>query len=135
MIYVEAFDCRPPADALGEEAEVAALRLRVAQLETALESNRLIGEALGLVMAEFHLSHDHAWDLLRRLSQHSNRKLVRVSADIVRDHHELLRSASPAGDVAARHGEHARPAVRHLTSVAKPACGPRPHDRDHPESP
>jgi GAF domain-containing protein len=55
---------------------------QAAQLEVALRTNRVIAEAVGIVMATYHLDEERAFDLLRLTSQHHNRKLREV-ADIV----------------------------------------------------
>lgn len=52
----------------------AAARTR-AQMETAMESRKDIGEALGLVMATYHLEEDRALKLLKQVSQDRNVKL------------------------------------------------------------
>lgn len=59
-----------------------AARERV-QLEQALSSRDVIGQAKGILMAQSHITADEAFDLLRRASQRLNRKLVSVAEDIV----------------------------------------------------
>lgn len=54
------------------------------QLGTALHSRTIIGQATGLVMGRFEVDASQAFDYLRRLSSHSNRKLVDVASTIVR---------------------------------------------------
>lgn len=68
-------------------------RERSANLQTALESNRRIGLAVGLVMAEYHLGPEAAFDVLRRSSQATNRKLRELAEDVIA-------KATPAADVA-----------------------------------
>ncbi|MCU1538096.1 MAG: hypothetical protein JWP82_2447 [Humibacillus sp.] len=63
------------ADGLGQ-AQVAA------HLQVALRSSRLIGAAIGIVMASCKVSEDVAFEMLRKASQDSNTKL-RVVADEV----------------------------------------------------
>lgn len=46
-----------------------------AQLETALASRKDIGEALGLIMATYHLNEDQALQLLKKISQDRHMKL------------------------------------------------------------
>jgi GAF domain-containing protein len=48
----------------------------------ALESNREIGVAVGVLMARYGLSRTQAFDVLRLASQHSNRKLRDVAAEV-----------------------------------------------------
>jgi GAF domain-containing protein len=54
-----------------------------AQLEQALASRTTIDQALGVLMAQQHCTADQAFSLLRSHSQHNNRKLRDVAADIV----------------------------------------------------
>ena len=54
-------------------------------LTRALESRKVIGQALGLVMAEYGIDEDAAFAFLRRASSHSNVKLRDVAARIVED--------------------------------------------------
>lgn len=57
-------------------------RDRASNLLKALESNREIGVAMGILMQRHHLTRDQAFDVLRVASQDSNRKLVDVAADV-----------------------------------------------------
>ncbi|GAB3468427.1 ANTAR domain-containing protein [Kineococcus endophyticus] len=70
----------PRAEAGGEADRVAALEREVAQLRTALENRPRIEHAVGIVMQLVGCDETLAWDLLSRLSQHTNVK-VRVMAD------------------------------------------------------
>lgn len=51
-------------------------------LQRALASNREIGAAMGILMIEHKLTGDQAFDLLRRASQHSHRKLASLAAEV-----------------------------------------------------
>jgi ANTAR domain/GAF domain len=51
-------------------------------LEIALESSRVIGMAMGILMSSKLLTADQAFDALRRASQDSNRKLRDVALDV-----------------------------------------------------
>jgi GAF domain-containing protein len=53
------------------------------QLEQALASRAIIGQAMGIVMARHHCDADLAFAVLRRRSQTSNRKLRDIAADLV----------------------------------------------------
>ena len=53
------------------------------QLGQALENRDTIGQAKGIIMAAQNLSSDAAFDVLRRASQRSNRKLSEVAREIV----------------------------------------------------
>ena len=65
---------------------LSALRTReqVDQLEQAVRSNRDIGVAMGILMAHRLITRDEAFELLRRASQQSHRKLVAVADDVIR---------------------------------------------------
>ncbi len=54
----------------------------ITQLEKALESRDIIGQAKGLLMAQ-GISADEAFDILRRVSQRTNQRLRNVAADVV----------------------------------------------------
>ncbi len=53
------------------------------QLREALESRELIGQAKGILMARERCSADAAFDILREVSQRTNRKLREVAQDVV----------------------------------------------------
>ena len=61
------------------------------QMEEALQSRDLIGQAKGILMAREGIAADQAFDMLRRASQRLNVKLRDVAGGIVE------RSAAPAG--------------------------------------
>ena len=65
--------------------EVLTLRREVETLEAALLSSRVIGAAVGLVMAEQQVSRATALDMLRTLSQNSNTRLAVIAARLVAD--------------------------------------------------
>lgn len=54
------------------------------QLEQALRSSRLIGAAIGIIMANRHVNETDAFRLLSKGSQNTNRKLRVLAEDIVR---------------------------------------------------
>ena len=56
---------------------------RARNLKIALESNREIGVAIGVLMHEHRLSREQAFDVLRAASQDSNRKLADVAREVV----------------------------------------------------
>jgi anti-anti-sigma factor len=58
-------------------------REKIANLEKALQSNRDIGMALGIIMARRAMTPANAFDLLRTVRQRSQRKLAEVAADVV----------------------------------------------------
>ena len=57
---------------------------QVAQLRQAVTSDRMIGTAIGLLMGTRRISEAEAFDLLRVVSQHTNRKLRDVAVEVVR---------------------------------------------------
>ncbi len=56
---------------------------RSMHLQRALDSNRQIGVAIGILMAELKIPQDEAFAVLTRASQHLHRKLRDVAADVV----------------------------------------------------
>ena len=58
-------------------------RERSSQLSVAVESNREIGMAMGILMHQYTLSREQAFDVLRITSQDTNRKLAVVAAEVV----------------------------------------------------
>lgn len=57
-------------------------RGRADHLTRALESNREIGVAMGVLMHQHRLTRDQAFDLLRVASQDSNRKLADIASEV-----------------------------------------------------
>jgi AmiR/NasT family two-component response regulator len=55
---------------------------RATHLLRALQSNREIGVAVGVLMARYGISREQAFDLLRIGSQRSNRKLAELAAEV-----------------------------------------------------
>ncbi|GGI05190.1 GAF and ANTAR domain-containing protein [Egicoccus halophilus] len=54
-----------------------------AGLHTTIRSRDVIGQAKGIIMARHHMTADMAFDLLRRVSQDRNRKLVELAHEVV----------------------------------------------------
>ncbi|MET9392211.1 GAF and ANTAR domain-containing protein [Streptomyces sp. NPDC006624] len=52
------------------------------QLEQAMATRHLIGEAMGILMGRHHLAEDQAFDVLRRYSQENNVKLREVARQV-----------------------------------------------------
>jgi len=69
-------------------------RVRAANLEQALATNREIGQAIGILMATDHLTATQAFERLRTASQHSHRKLRDIAADVTET--GVLAAAAPA---------------------------------------
>jgi GAF domain-containing protein len=55
------------------------------QLRDALASRTVIDQAIGILMAEQRCDADQAFELLRHASQHQNRKLREIAAEVVRN--------------------------------------------------
>lgn len=70
--------------ALGAHVAVAlAAAQQVEGLNTALLNRTVIGQAEGILMERFGIDADRAFQVLRRVSSHTNTKLQRVAADLV----------------------------------------------------
>ncbi|HST46317.1 ANTAR domain-containing protein [Jatrophihabitans sp.] len=59
------------------------LQAKIENLHCALNTNREIGTAMGVLMARHQLTAEQAFSLLRRASQHSHRKVVALAAEVV----------------------------------------------------
>lgn len=74
-------------DVYADHAAIALARVtdheRAENLEAALQSNREIGMAVGILMARYGLTDQAAFDLLRVTSQHEHRKLREIAAETV----------------------------------------------------
>ncbi|PKH40646.1 GAF domain-containing protein [Nocardioides alpinus] len=64
-------------------AAVLTTSREIDQLGMALHSRTIIGQATGLVMGRFGVDASQAFDYLRRVSSHSNQKLVEVARTVV----------------------------------------------------
>jgi hypothetical protein len=62
---------------------LGAAQREVAELQQALVSNRIIGTAIGILMAHHRVTQQQAFDQLRQHSQQSGRKLQDVAADVI----------------------------------------------------
>jgi AmiR/NasT family two-component response regulator len=51
-------------------------------LEVALQSRAVIDQAKGILMERYKLTADQAFDLLARVSQHTNRKMVDLAREL-----------------------------------------------------
>lgn len=81
-----AFTDEDVLDGLALAAHVAvalAAAMKEDQLLRALRTRTTIGQAQGILMERFDIDADHAFDVLRRVSSHSNRKLREVAAELV----------------------------------------------------
>jgi hypothetical protein len=64
------------------EVAVAVERDKTANLQVALETNRVIGQAIGILMSAYKLTSQQGFDLLRLTSQHTHRKLREVATEV-----------------------------------------------------
>lgn len=58
-------------------------REKIANLEYALTSSRQIGTAVGVLMSQYRVTNDHAFDMMRWASQNGHRKLREVADDVI----------------------------------------------------
>jgi transcriptional regulator with GAF, ATPase, and Fis domain len=65
-------------------AVVVAASLKESQLERALETRTVIGQATGILMERFGLGADQAFAVMQRVSQNHNIKLHRLATELVR---------------------------------------------------
>jgi AmiR/NasT family two-component response regulator len=82
----ETHQALPPTDgddARRMRAEIETARSRVRNLERALDTNRGIGIAIGILMAREGLTQDDAWERLAAISQARQRKVRDVADEIV----------------------------------------------------
>ena len=68
---------------LANAAALMSTQLTNQHLQEALESRDLIGQAKGILMARQSIGADDAFDILRRASQRSGRKLRDVAAELI----------------------------------------------------
>lgn len=66
----------------GHLSVVMAAEKQIDQLGLALHNRTIIGQAQGVLMERYAMSADQAFDYLRRISSHSNRKVSAVAVDI-----------------------------------------------------
>jgi hypothetical protein len=92
----------------------------VHHLKRALQTNRGIGVAIGVLMATHKVTEQQAFDLLRIASQSSNRKLVDIAADVVETG---CLDVNP--DAARRHRSPASPGDTNACTTVSP---------DHPDT-
>jgi ANTAR domain len=84
----------------------AAAQEKSANLQAALDSNRRIGIALGIIMSRLGCTEDKAFGMLRNASQLSHRKMREVAEDVIltglipEPKHLVLRSVADRGTAA-----------------------------------
>src|SRR3954447_21569534 len=65
--------------------QCAQLQQQVEQLALALETNRVIGAAVGILMERFHLNRAAAFAALKQMSQSANAKICHIAGNLVDD--------------------------------------------------
>ena len=73
----------PVLGANASQDQLAAAAREIENLQIALESARIIGAAIGIVMAMQKITYDAAFEMLSAASQHQNRKLRDVADEVV----------------------------------------------------
>lgn len=63
--------------------ELHAAQQQVENLNVALQSSRDIGAAVGILMSEYRVDRDAAFELLRSASMHTNRKVRDLALDVI----------------------------------------------------
>ena len=66
-------------------ADVADLKRQIEHLKVAVETNRVIGAAVGILMERLQLDRRAAFDHLTRSSQHANVKLCLIAEGLVEE--------------------------------------------------
>jgi response regulator NasT len=69
--------------ALSRSQELHGLRRSKEQLQTALDSNRAVSVAVGIVMDQHLINHDDALELLRKTARSKHLKLIELASSIV----------------------------------------------------
>ena len=64
-------------------AEVEAAHRKIENLQTALQSARRIGAAIGILMERMKITMDEAFNVLVFISQHEHRKLREIAEELV----------------------------------------------------
>ncbi|GAA5141546.1 GAF and ANTAR domain-containing protein [Nocardioides marinquilinus] len=103
----DAFDARDRTDGLTVAAHIAiavAAAQSIAQLETAVASRTVIGNAVGMLMERFAFSEQRAFAALSRIASERGRKVRDVAQEVVSDHRARQETGSappgptPPGD-------------------------------------
>jgi GAF domain-containing protein len=72
------------AHILARHAAVAIARARNdASMAQAIDARKLVGQAMGILMERYDLDSDRAFEVLKRYSQHNNRKLRDVAQELI----------------------------------------------------
>jgi GAF domain-containing protein len=106
-------DLLQAAELFATHAALALGRVRHEEnLNSALHTRKVIGQAIGILMERYELDEDRAFQYLTRVSQHSNVKLRDVAVELVQLSNERNRLPQAALGAAQLHGgeAHAQPA-------------------------
>ena len=66
-----------------QQRYLAAALAEINDLEIALDHRTVLGQATGMIMERYQLKPEAAVDVLRRLSQETNRKLYDIACELV----------------------------------------------------
>lgn len=69
--------------AIARAEDLKKLHYNQRMLQTALDGDRAVSVAIGIVMDRHHINHDEAFELLRKKARSSHSKLIEVAANIV----------------------------------------------------
>lgn len=83
--------------ALSRASDLFTLRATKAQLQTALNAERSVSIAIGVIMASCKLDREKAFELLRSTARSQRRKLVDIAEEVIRNGH-LATPAAPGTD-------------------------------------
>ncbi|MGW7680841.1 GAF and ANTAR domain-containing protein [Kribbella sp. NPDC054772] len=76
------------AEILARHASIAvATARREENLATAVDARKLVGQAMGILMERYDLDDGRAFEVLKRYSQHANRKLRDVAQELIDTRH------------------------------------------------
>jgi two-component system, response regulator PdtaR len=75
--------------AISNAKNIQLLRQSRDQLQTALDSDRAVSVAIGIVMDQHKINHDDALELLRQTSRSKHLKLIDLASSIVNSRESL----------------------------------------------
>ena len=94
-------DVQPMADLFATHAALALGKARHEEtLYAGMQTRKVIGQAIGILMERYELDEDRAFQYLARVSQHSNHKLRDVAVELVEqvnEHNRPPRTPRPPG--------------------------------------
>jgi response regulator NasT len=75
--------------ALSRAKELSGLRKAKQQLQTALDADRAVSVAVGIVMDQHRINHDDALELLRNTARSQHLKLIELASSVVNSRETL----------------------------------------------